>query len=81
MYSEDINQAKQQLDIVTLFSKDIGMQFGLEKCAYIYIERGKRKQLRENITVNNIAIEELKQDDTYKYLGQDETVTYNGPLN
>ena len=81
MYSENINQAKQQLDIVTLFSKDIGMQFGQEKCAYVYIERGKRKQLRENITVNNIAIEELKQDDTYKYLSQDEAVTYNGPLN
>ena len=31
--------------------------------------------------MNNIAIGELKQDDTYKYLGQDETVTYNGPLN
>ena len=81
MYSENMNQAKQQLDIVTSFSKDIGMQFGLEKCAYVYIERGKRKQLGENITVNNIAIEELKQDDTYKYLGQDEAVTYNGPLN
>ena len=57
------------------------MQFGLEKCAYVYIERGKRNQLGENITVNNIAIEELKQDDTYKYLGQDEAVTYNGPIN
>ena len=57
------------------------MQFGLEKCAYVYIERRKRKQLGENITVNNIAIGELKQDDTYKYLGQDEAVTYDGPLN
>ena len=56
------------------------MQFGLEKCAYAYIESGKRKQLGENITVNNIAIEELKQDDTYKYLGQDEALNYNGPL-
>ena len=81
MYSENMNQPKQQLDIVTSFSKDIGMQFGLEKCAYVYIERGKRKQLWENITVNNIAIKELKQDDIYKYLGQDEAVTYNGPLN
>ena len=81
MYSENTDQAKQQLDIVTSFSKDIGMQLGLEKCAYVYIEREKRKQLGENITVNNIAIEELKQDDTCKYLGQDEAVTYNGPLN
>ena len=68
MYSENMNQAKQQLDIVTSFPKDIGMQFGLEKCAYVYTEREKRKQLGENITVNNIAIEELKQDDTCKYL-------------
>ena len=53
MYSENMSQAKQHLDFVTSFSKDIGMQFGLEKCAYVYIERGKRKQLEENITVNN----------------------------
>ena len=47
----------------------------------LYTERGKRKQLGENRTVNNVAIEDLKQDDNYKYLGQDEAVTYNGPLN
>ena len=80
MYSENMNQAKQQLDIVTSFSKDIGRQFGLEKCAYVYIERRKRKQLGDSIAVN-MAIEELKQDDTYKYLGQDGAVTYSGPLN
>ena len=57
------------------------MQFGLEKCVYVYIERGKCKQLGENIAVNNIATEELKQDDTYKYLGQDKAVTYNRLLN
>ena len=35
-----MNTAKQQMDIVTTFSRDINMQFGLEKCVYINIERG-----------------------------------------
>ena len=43
LYATSINNLKLLLDIVTKFSKDIGMTFGLAKCAYIYIERGKTK--------------------------------------
>ena len=39
-----MNQAKQQLHIVISFSKDTGMQFGPEKCAYVYTGRGKRRE-------------------------------------
>ena len=39
-YAQDITEAKLQLDLVTSFTKDIGMEFGSDKCAYIYIERG-----------------------------------------
>ena len=37
--------AKAQLDLITTFTEDIGMELGNDKCAYIYIERGKRNTL------------------------------------
>ena len=51
--STDENSYKQ-LDIATTFSKDIGMLFGQDKWAYIYVERGKRKSFGESLTLNNI---------------------------
>ena len=57
------------------------MQFGVDKCAYMYIERGKRKSLGEMININGVKIKELEEGDTYKYLGQDESVGYDGPIN
>ena len=40
LYATDVNMAKRQLEIVTTFSKDIGMKFGEEKCAFLHIEKG-----------------------------------------
>ena len=58
--------AKQLLDIVATFCKYMNMQ---------------RKRLGETINVNDVEIKELEEGDTYKYLGQDESVAYNGPIN
>ena len=76
-----LNKIKLQLDIVTTFSKDIGMTFGEDKCAYICIDRGKRKSLGKSIEINGVTIKELQEDEPYRYLGQDETVGYDGKLN
>ena len=37
-----LERALKQLDIVTTFSKDVGMTFGTDKCAYSYVEHGKK---------------------------------------
>ena len=47
----------------------------------MYIERGKRKSLGEMININSVEIKELEEGDTYKYLGQDESVDYDGSFN
>ena len=39
------------------------------------------KSLGEQFTMNNIRLNELPEGHTYKYLGQDEAVGYNGQLN
>ena len=34
-----MNNIKCLLDIVTFFSKDIAMKFGVDKCAFVQIEK------------------------------------------
>ena len=81
LFAMTINNLKLLLDIVTEFSKDISMSFGLNKCAYVYIERGKRKSMGEKIVINGVEISKLEEGNLYKYLGVDEDIGYDGPLN
>ena len=78
-YAKDIDEAKIQADMITQFTNDINMEFGTDKCAYLYIENGKRKTLGDTIDINGLHLEEL-EGDTYKYLGQDEAVGLASPL-
>ena len=73
-YAQDIQEAKLQLDLIITFTKDINMQFGSDKCAYIYIESRK-------FSIKNIELNQLENSDCYKYLGQDEDIRFNGTLN
>ena len=57
------------------------MTFGLANCACIYIERGKRKSLGKRIDISGIEISELEEGNMYKYLGVDEDIGFDGPLN
>ena len=45
-YAHDIQEAKLQLDLIETFTKYINMQFGREKCCYMYIERSKQVFVR-----------------------------------
>ena len=57
------------------------MIFRESKCAYICIARGKRKSVGSSIVMNELMVQELKEEEQYKYLGQDESVGYCGPAN
>ena len=81
LYSENQNEAEVQLDVVTKVSKDIGMSFREEKCAYVAVERGQRKSLGNTIQINDIKIRELNTEKSYRYLGIDENIGFNDQLN
>ena len=68
-FDKGLSQAEEKLRIITEFTNDIGMKFGEEKCAYLNIEKGKRKQLGKTIEMNNLKLKELEDGDTYRYLG------------
>ena len=51
-----------------------------DKCAYIYIERGKQVSLDGYFCTNDVDLNQLKNGECYKYLGQDKD-GFNGVLN
>ena len=80
-FASNLKDALQQLEIITKFSNDIGMSFGSDKCAYMHIQNGKRKVREEKIMMNGLELNELEINESYKYLGQDEDISYKGELN
>ena len=80
-YVPNKETAEKQLQVIMEFTNDIGMTFGADKCAYLYIERGQRKTLGDSIHVNGLELTELVENDSHKYLGCDEDISYKGDLN
>ena len=76
-----MNQMRRLLDQVTQFSRDISMKFGESKCTYMVIERGEIIEQVKPIVMNDVTINPMKTDECYKYLGQDENISYVGPIN
>ena len=76
-----MNQMRRLLDQVTQFSRDIGMKFGESKCTYMVIERGEIIEQVKPIVMNDVTINPMKTDECYKYLGQDQNISYVGPIN
>ena len=65
LYTSSIRILKKQLDLVTKFSKDIGMKFRQEKCAYIKIEKGKNTTASA-IEINGLKIKPIQEGERRK---------------
>ena len=50
------------------FSDDIGMSFGISKCAKLTVKRGKPVSTGPMLTIGD-EISKLSYDETYRYLG------------
>ena len=76
MYMDDIKLfAKNEKELETLihavgmYSQDIGMEFGIEKCAMLVMKNGKRYLTDGMELPNKDKIKTLAENETYKYLG------------
>ena len=69
-----------QLDLITIFTNDIGMEFGADKCAYLRIQKGERTSLGSVLEMNGLELSELKEGESYKYLGMDEDIAITGEI-
>ena len=52
---------------VSVFSEDIGMKFGIEKCAMLVIEKGKIVKSVGTELPDGKVIKSLQEDESYKY--------------
>ena len=75
MYMDDIKLfAKNEKELETLiqavriYSQDIGMEFGIEKCAMLVMKSGKRHMTDGIELPNQDRMRTLEKKETYKYL-------------
>ena len=54
---------------VRIFSQDIKMEFGIEKCAVLVMKSGKRHMTEGVKQPNEEKLKTLGEKQTYKYLG------------
>jgi len=67
------NDLKKEIKIVQTISKNINMNFGLEKCARICLKRGRvQSKMHIGSTFEN-DIKKLDPRKAYKYLGREES--------
>ena len=66
-----INEKEMETFIHTIriYSQDIGMKFGIEKCVMLVMKSGKRHMTDGMELPNNDKIRTLGENETYKYLG------------
>ncbi|XP_078348127.1 uncharacterized protein LOC144633190 isoform X1 [Oculina patagonica] len=72
-YAKSDSQQTGLLNIVKTFSDDIKMEFGLDKCAKAAFKGGKLTETFDLQLDTDTCIKELDQENTYKYLGVDES--------
>ena len=72
LYEKNDKELDGLLRTVNKFSDDIGMEFGLDKCAKATFIRGRLTSMSEIKLNEDTSIKELYQEETYKYLGIDE---------
>ena len=62
------------MKIVKQFNDDIGVEFGLEKCAKVGFKKGKLVSTGNIAIDDDSRIQELNQGGVYKYLGVDKNL-------
>ena len=68
LYAKDEADLDKLINIVSVYSRDIGLEFGLDKCAVLVMKRGNKVRYEGIQLPDGRMIEEL-DDGGYKYLG------------
>ena len=69
LYAKDEKQLDSLVNTVQIFSLDIGMEFGIDKCGILVMKRGRYKKSEGIRLPNDQEIKEINVDNGYKYLG------------
>ena len=69
LYSRNEKELDSLVQAIRIFSKDIGMEFSIEKCAMLMIEKGKIVKSVGIELPDGKVIKSLQEGESYKYLG------------
>ena len=69
IFAKNEKEVKTLIHAVRIYSQDIGMEFGIEKCTMIVMKRGKRHITDGMEPPNQDKIRTLGKKEMYKYLG------------
>ncbi|MGY8822311.1 MAG: RNA-directed DNA polymerase, partial [Pseudomonadales bacterium] len=68
LYGRNEGELERLTGVVKVFSDDIGMRFGLEKCGVLVVEKGVKKKCEGIVIPGGEMIKEVDESG-YKYLG------------
>ena len=68
LYSRNEKELDSLVQTILIFSKDIGMEFGIEKCTMLVIEKRKIVKSVGIELPDRKVIKSLQEGDSYKYL-------------
>lgn len=77
LYARNSEQLQSMLEIVSNFSSSIRMSLGLDKCNILNVKHGKVIESPSMTLMNNIKIDSLGSEDSYKYLGMKQQLHIN----
>ena len=69
LFAKNEKELETLIHTVKIYSRGIGMQFGIEKCAMLVMKSGKRLLTDGMELPNQDQIKTLAENETYKYLG------------
>ena len=69
IFSKNEKELETRIHAVRIYSQDIGMEFGIEKCAMLAMKSSKRHMTDGMEQPNHDKIRTLGENETYKYLG------------
>ena len=69
VFGKNENQLDSLINTVRVFTENIRMKFGLEKCAILIMRRGKVISMDGVMLPNGEMMKALDKDSEYKYLG------------
>ena len=68
LFAKNEEELETQIHTVRIYSQDIGMEFGIEKCALLVMKSGKRHLTDGIEQPNQDKIRTLAENETNKYL-------------
>ena len=68
LFAKNEKELETLIHAVRIYSQDIGMEFGIEKCAVLVIKSGKRHLTDGMELPSQDKIKKFKEKETYKYL-------------